>query len=262
MNHLSASQLGMYMRCPMQWEWRYQKGIKTRPGVSLVVGSGTHTGIEYNLKHFLEKGVQAKYSDVQDVTAQDVRDRCDNEDVEFQIDESRGDAVDSAVALSSLHYTDVAPSLYSGLTHVERSFSLELGGFPYSLDGFIDVQCGNKIRDTKTAGKAKRQDEADKSVQLTLYGLAALTIDKELDDVELYFDVLVKTKVPKAQILMTRRDEEDYRRLIRLCEIVAHSIENQVFMPAQPDSWVCSERFCGYWKLCDFGSKNKKAVAV
>ena len=44
--HLSASQLSMMARCPVQWEFRYAKGIKSPPGVALLVGKATHVSVE------------------------------------------------------------------------------------------------------------------------------------------------------------------------------------------------------------------------
>jgi hypothetical protein len=46
--HLSASSIGMFRRCPEQFRHRYILGEKERPGEALLIGSAFHTGLEFN----------------------------------------------------------------------------------------------------------------------------------------------------------------------------------------------------------------------
>ena len=59
------------------------------------------------------------------------------------------------------------------------------------------------------------KDEIDKSLQLTLYQLAAKASGYKCSEVLLRFDVLIKTKVPKFEQYYTIRSENDERRAIR-----------------------------------------------
>ena len=48
-DHFSGTQLHMFEVCPRQWQQRYLHNRKEPPGQSLVLGSLTHTGIEFGL---------------------------------------------------------------------------------------------------------------------------------------------------------------------------------------------------------------------
>ena len=75
--HLSWSQIRMLMRCPKQWEYRYVRGVVKPPGIALVVGAGTHKGVEVNMRSKLEDGGPMPLSNVLDVTRDAVITRID-----------------------------------------------------------------------------------------------------------------------------------------------------------------------------------------
>jgi CRISPR/Cas system-associated exonuclease Cas4 (RecB family) len=54
--HFSFSQLNMFLRCSMQYYFRYVLGLKERPNLNLARGSAGHEALELNAKHkMLEK---------------------------------------------------------------------------------------------------------------------------------------------------------------------------------------------------------------
>lgn len=54
--HLSYSQLSMYLRCSMQYYFRYVQKMKERPKVSTSLGKGGHAALEWNTRAKLATG--------------------------------------------------------------------------------------------------------------------------------------------------------------------------------------------------------------
>lgn len=262
--HLSVSQLNMLMKCARQYQFRYEEGIKTPPGVALVLGKGTHAPIEADLKAKMATGELLPLEQVTQLAAESVHrewalDPPALSEEERQIGQSRvmGDTVDSAVALAALYHKVVAPAVQP--TGVETGFVLELEGFPFDVLGYKDVEEAGRIRDTKTKSKAPPADAADTSLQLTLYHLESAARGL---DVEVQLDHLVATKTPKYVPQRSRRTRLDHERLLRRMEIAAQQIESGIFPPTDPTSWACSPKWCGYWNRCEFGGSPSVSLQV
>jgi hypothetical protein len=253
------SHISMLMRCGIQFEFRVIKGIVIPPGVAVLVGSSTHKGIDVNLNHKIKTGELMPLDDVMEAAAEDLNKRwqdgveLDSEERSVGESNVRGDAVDTVVALSSLHHKEVAPRINP--SHVERKFVLELEGFSRNLTGTIDVvEVGGIVRDTKTAKRSPPAETADNSDQLTMYGLAIRTLDKV--NPVLILDHLVKTKVPKAVTQMTTRTSADYQVLLNRVAAASRVIQSGAFMPCAQDSWCCSPAWCGYYSQCIYARKK------
>ena len=235
------------------------KGEKIPPGVAAAIGSATHKSIEVNLAAKIQGGELLPVEWLQEVARDELEGiwkggiKLDKDELAKGMKALKGEAIDTAVALSGLHRTNLAPSLEP--THVERKFVIKLDGYPLDLAGTIDIQEGTKrIRDTKTAAKSPPQSDADTSLQLTMYGLAAKVIDGQAPE-EFALDALVKTKEPKVVSLKATRTDSDYEMLLRRVERATTIIESGAFTPARPTDWWCSEKWCGYWSTCPFASR-------
>lgn len=256
---LHQSALTTLSNCGVQYYRRYILGEKIPPAVAMVVGSATHKSIEMNLAAVIRGDAMLPVEQVKDVARDELEGlwksgiSLSDEELKEGMKAVKGAAIDTAIALSALHRTDLAPSLMP--TAVERKFVLKLDGFPMDLAGQIDIQEGAaRIRDTKTAAKSPSQTEADDSLQLTMYGLAAKVIDG-IPPAEFALDALVKTKEPKLKTLKTTRTNSDFEMLLRRVERAVKVIESGAFQPAKPTDWICSRRFCGFWNSCEFASR-------
>lgn len=252
--HLSVSALGTLQRCGYQYYFRYIKGIKSPPGVALIIGKGTHAAVESDLGNVLETGSLLPDDAIADFAADATKAAWDAEEPMRGDDEpDRDGAVDAAVSLAQLHHKEVAPAIEP--VAIERGFLLELDGFPFDIKGYIDIEEPTRIRDTKTSSKAPPANAAAVSDQLTCYALSAHTRG-ETKTVAL--DYLVKTKVAKAITLESQRTADDYARFLRRMETAAEVIQSGSFLPAPADSWACSAKFCGYWENhCEFGARGR-----
>jgi RecB family exonuclease len=260
---LSPSRLEMLSKCGMQYYFRYIEGRVVPPGVAMVVGTATHKSVERNLGNKIQTGQLLPQDAVVEAGIDAIKNHWEGEppaldDDEKEIGEKavKGRAIDTVATLAKLHHQEFAPKIQP--THVERYFRLELKGFPFDLDGFMDIQEATTVRDTKTSAKSPSGDEADYSVQLSAYALAVKTVDGKLPT-SVHLDYLVKTKEPKAVPVSSTRDEEQLRSLLLRVERAATVVEKGAFYPTSPDNWVCSKKWCGYWdSVCPFGRRSRK----
>jgi hypothetical protein len=254
------------MRCLEQFRRRYVEKEIIPPAVAMIIGTGTHKGVEVNLVHKIETGTLLPVDAVRDAARDGVNQaweqgvRFEPEEIEKGIKAVKGEAVDKAVRLASLHHHDLAPVLQP--THVERSWSLELQGYPIDLVGRIDIQEGKaSIRDTKTSGKTPAPDCAERSLQLKAYHLAVKVLDGTGPEIAA-LDYLIDNRVPKATTYFTSVSDEDYRALLARVEIICRAMEVGLFPPVEPTHWCCSLKWCGYASSCKYFVNKPSSISV
>lgn len=274
-----VSHLGTFLKCGMQYKFRYIEGRRVPPGIAILIGKATHTTIESNYRRKIFTKALMSADEVADVARDQI---VRNLDQEFTVDDEdmkaagnveviKGKAIDTTVDLSLIHHHNIAWIIDP--FKVEHGWALELGGFPYDLAGWIDViaieqnASGQQIfvvRDNKTSAKRKQQKEANESLQLTGYSLGVKT-EMGLDYYPpVALDTLVHTKKQEYHdILRSIRNDADRDLLFRHLEHFAESVAKDVFKPADPNHWVCSGRWCGYWNdICPFGRRNRISITV
>lgn len=258
---LHNSALETLSKCGAKFERMILNGERIPPSASMIVGTAVDRAVRRNLQTKIDSGVLLPEPDVKD-TARDALNaewengvRLDEEDAD-EVGQTRGDAVDAAVALAAHHHQGRAPTLSP--THVARKWVLDIEGLPIQLAGEIDIQEGTaSIRDTKTSGKSPVKDAADRSLQLTTYSLAVKTLDGALPE-KVALDYIVRTPKRHDLKLVTLESTRGYMDIRHLAERVKRTallMEKGVFAPAPVDSWWCSRKFCGFWETCPFAAR-------
>lgn len=249
-------------KCFEAFRRRYIEGEIIPPGVALIVGTGTHRGVEVNLRSKIDTGQLLPLDAVADAARDGVNHawdqgvKLDDEEVQKGMKAVKGEAVDKAVRLAKLHAREKAPDLKP--THVERNWSLEIPGYPFDLVGRIDIQEGLvSIRDTKTSAKTPADDVATKSLQLKAYSLAVKQIDGNRPE-NAFLDYLIDTKIPKAQSFPSEQHDDDFQAVLNRVQTIALAMKTGVFIPVEPTHWCCCARFCGYWGSCRYVSHPKQ----
>jgi hypothetical protein len=260
---LHVSGLNMLQGCGEQYRRRYIEGEIIAPSVALHVGSAVDRAVTDDLESKIKTGALLPDEQIKDIARDALQAKWETDGVSLDDDEipgeAKGEAIDVAVNLAALHHRDLAPTINA--TAVQRAWTVEIDGFPVDLAGTIDIQEGSeRIRDTKTSKKSPSVDEADKSLQLTTYALAAHVLDRQIPK-ELTLDYLVKLKTPKLQVVSTTREVADFDPFLERLAIAAKSLESGVFVPARTDDWRCTARFCGYFRSCKYAMRPK-TVAV
>jgi CRISPR/Cas system-associated exonuclease Cas4 (RecB family) len=257
--HISHTQISMYLKCGQQYYFRYCEGKKVPPAVAMLKGRGIHEGAHQNYKQKIESHEDLKKKDIIDISVNAFEQEVKKEG--FQLSKHEigigaagilGKAKDRIVVMADLFSEEVAPTIQPTMT--EQSIILNILDLP-PIKTILDVVDNKKnIRDLKTTGKKKTQDEIDKSLQLTMYTVAYNVLQGEPPSYIIY-DILVDKNIPEYQVLGTKRDHRDFQVGYNIMKSAVQGIKKEVFMPAPEGVWWCSERFCGYWNICPFIKK-------
>jgi hypothetical protein len=250
----------MMTKCGEQYRFRYIEGIKSPPGVALIIGRGVDEPVNMDLGNKIATGSLLPDEQIADIARDATAHAWDEDDVQLWDDDAdmgaakaKAEAIDTAIVLAKLHHMEAAPRINP--SHVQRYWKLGVNGLDLELQGVIDVQEGSiSVRDTKTSRKYPSADEADKNLQLTTYALAVRQIDGA-SPVKVCLDYCVRTKTPKLVQLESKRTDADYIHLFERIFAAQQSIEKGIFMPAPIDSWYCSERWCGYFNKCRYARR-------
>lgn len=241
-DHVSVSQIRMYLRCPAQYYFRYVLGLKIPPPGAAVLGRAVHRGLEF---YFREKLACPEGPPIGEVLeAFDAAFEAERQDADWR-DDDPAKAKDDGVRLLRLHHEDVARHLVPAA--VERRVEIPLAGT--TLLGFIDLEtCGGLIVDHKTVARTPPENKAQEDVQLSAYALAYLAVHERLP-AGVRLDFLVRGKQPKIVTRPAVRTMRDVERFAKLASGVAAAIRAGVFYP-NPDSFMCTPGSCGYWEEC------------
>ena len=112
-----------------------------------------------------------------------------------------------------------------------------------------------QVVDNKTVKKAWNQDQADNSLQLSLYS-AVTGLDVQRLDLFVRGNPKAittpgsRTKGPHIKEVKTMRSPQQLLWMVEVFRQVAIAISAGIFPPTAPDSWTCSAKWCGFWELC------------
>lgn len=258
--YFSASQVDTYDACPLRYFWRYRMGMKIPPGAFQALGGSYHKAVEHNNREKLQTGTDEPVSILEDVFVEDLRAR---EQETLWEEAGIAECETLGRGLVRVYSKELAPPVYP--KKVEHEFKIEFEDRDWVFGGYIDCVADldgtyldedgpkpavkNLVLDYKTAGKRSNQDDADADQQLTAYSLAH-SIETGEREGGVALAVAVKTKVPKAQILISSRTPDQHWRYLRKVEELTKAIRAGVFVPTNPRNWQCSRRWCGYFDHC------------
>ena len=185
-HHLSASSIGMALRCPRQFQRRYLFHEKQRPGESIVIGSFFHETLDWNYKTKMSTFADQPLSDavqyLQDEAVPKVIEEeggVDNILWDNDLDFARSDAE----RVMSAYYRHVVPRIQPVGT--EERFEIRVPGVEVPVIGYVDVRSGmevemdttsvwvaDRVIDTKTGKQATRKVKPSWELQGRLYAQA------------------------------------------------------------------------------------------
>ncbi|MGB9887964.1 MAG: RecB family exonuclease, partial [Moorellales bacterium] len=165
-DHVSVTQIRMYLRCPAQYYFRYVLGLKIPPPGAAVLGRAVHKGLEHYFRAKLDRPEGAPLREVLEVFAAAFEAEAPEAD---WADDSPARAKDDGAALLRLHREEVAPHLAPAA--VERRVEIPLAGA--TLLGFVDLETADGlIVDHKTVSRTPPESKAQEDLQLSAYALA------------------------------------------------------------------------------------------
>jgi len=246
-DHLSASQLNMFLRCPMQYRFRYIEGLRRPPLGKWIQGGAVHEALAHNYEQKIKSHEDLKCSDVVGFMAAAFEARVKKEgEVDWE-ETLPGDLLDQGLLVTQKYQKVWAPSVQPIAVELEQR--IQFGeGFP-DLLGYIDlINDSGLIIDHKVVARRTPQGDANNAVQLSCYGMMR-SVATGVEDQELAFDCLVKTKTPKVVRVNTMRKPPDHAFLLKQMGEIYRCIMAGVFVP-NTNGWHCSPKYCGYYGMC------------
>lgn len=272
--YVSHSQIECYMRCSMQYYWRYICAKETPPSIAMAMGSSTHKAVECTHHHLVDyqspaplEQVVASFSDAFDLNTLGV------EKTAWEKEKILPGALkDAGIRLVSIYNEKFAPNVrphvdQDGVRGIEKKFNTIVAGIPFV--GYIDlidtqatavmseaeqqalVQKGQEVPqafrtaivDFKTKTKSLSEEDVKGSFQLTVYsyvqGIPLVRYDQFLRQKQLQIKQLYGIRYPA-----------DYRWMETIITRVVQGISAGIFYPCDPTSWVCTPKWCGYYDIC------------
>lgn len=262
---ITQSAMNMWDRCGEQFRRRYIEDEIIPPGIAARIGTGLHKGAEVNHKAKKISRKDEPLSVVQDAARDGYVHAC-QDGVYFPPDELGSakktliEGVDVTTKLAKLYHESLAPKLQPVI--VEERLFLEVEELWLPFSGIVDVYTEDDwLPDLKTSDKKWPNGRADTEIQTTLYYELMVSRTGHYPR-KISFEVFTKSKMEHWSF-ETIREPDDFLILVEKAKIMLKSIKAGIFHPAQPGSFWCSVKWCGYWFSCPYISqrlKNTKGV--
>ncbi len=247
---LSYSRIDGYLRCALSYYFKYEKGIvpeKVSP--ALVLGSAVHGTIaHYYRRHMAGKPLTTEELEKafeEDWTARTtVPVKWSNgttpEDMQAQGTKLVQAYVDS-ISENIVTPMAVELELRSSLTNPVTGETLP----GVELLGYLDrLDADGTITELKTSRSSWSQFQVDTALQADIYTYMVAQQDGR-DEGACRYNIIVKNKKPRVQVLETTRGPKQWDRMYRTIEQVVHAIADKRFYPNR--GFLCP--------TCDFVSE-------
>jgi DNA helicase-2/ATP-dependent DNA helicase PcrA len=231
---LSATGVETYERCPLQFKIRRDWNLPEEPSAAMQYGSAMHTVLK---RHYeaARAGQPLSPQQVTEAFREEFAKAAIEDSYQRTLYESQG--LEQLERFLAARASEPPPEVLD----TERTFSVEIGGA--KIRGRVDrldrSGDGVAIVDYKT-GRPKDQDEADESLQLSIYAIAAQRQWK-LEPRRLVFYNLETNQA--IETVRSQKQLEDAEKQVR---IAAEDIAQGRF-DAKP-GWHC--QWCSYRSLC------------
>jgi DNA helicase-2/ATP-dependent DNA helicase PcrA len=232
---LSCSAVENYRKCPQQYAFGYLWSLKEGPRATLTFGSVMHTTIKRVMEQ-IRKGKRLPFDEVQRIY--DTEWNSAGFEDEYQEAEYKKDGLEQ---LRTFHAAMLAEAPH--VLEQEKGFELPLVNNVILIGRMDQVNSLGRddveIVDYKT-GKPKKEVDANKSLQLSIYALAAKEIF-EWNPVRLAFYYLLNNSLQA-----TTRDAKQIAAAEKIIQETAADIRGREFT-AKP-GYAC--RTCAYQPIC------------
>lgn len=242
------SSIGMFLKCPRQYMYRYLMGLVLPPKSALTLGRAIDKGAGYNFEQKIASRTDLPIDDVLDAYSTTFDKEAPQTDWEG---EDAGKVKDHGAKMLKVFHEQAAPKIQP--VTIQEGFRLETDQ-GYALGGTFDVvDESENIRDTKTSKANYEDDAVANSIQATMYDFA-FEATRGKKPKAFIFDVVTKHKEPRYQEVSGQVSDNQRNILFESVKIMHAQIERGEFQYAPEGAWWCSKQWCGYWHLC----KGKK----
>lgn len=277
-DHFSFSQLSMYLRCSMQYYFRYVLGLKQRPKLDLARGRAGHTALETNARFKIINKADQSVEEILDTFSTDFdKEIAKIEAADFDPGQDPSVTKDNTVETLRIWRHREAPNIEPIAVELEFLIPLDATEEHHDeikpVNGKIDIisrrpiivmprarpVIKTTIIDEKFPGRkpSNAPELALMSDQLTLYDMVLSRAGKPVDAIGLEH-FIPPTKTLPAHIETSWRDPAAmkagpraarHERLLYKLRTVARAIKAGIFIPTD-DPKDCG--WCGYRQMCQY----------
>jgi len=246
LDHVSHSQINMWLRCPRQWQYRYVDGLKIPPSGALIVGSAYHSALEGNFIQKVNSMVDLPLSDCLDIYSDAWEERLSSEELIIWEQLGPGECKDQGASLVEEYIVSTSPSVQPA--QVEKIHYSEVAGVKFVCR--VDVEDVQRaVIDHKTSSRSYTQDDVDGDIQASAEAFALGR------PIVFYNHIALKLNTPRIQVVKSYRRQVDIDWWVDMATGVVRQMESGVAPPRSIDAFGksgfwCSERFCGYYERC------------
>jgi putative RecB family exonuclease len=247
-DHLSVSQINVYLACPLKYRFQYVDEIpRAFTSSSLLFGIAIHSTLAWWHQKRID-GESVSREDTHRVFRADWFSQKTDLPILFKPKETEKALIEKGQALLALYAGE-----YDSRIPCDAEFRFEVplvdmkSGEVLDLPllGYMDLlEEADTVVEFKTAARSLNERDLRQHLQLTAYAYAYQVLFEQIPNLRLVS--LMKTKRPRVEYLKTERNEKDFRRFFLLAREVLKGIRNGVFYPN--GSWMCDG--CEYWEAC------------
>jgi hypothetical protein len=232
--HLSFSRIDRYLDCPEQYRLYYLEGLRPKePSANLVFGQTIHQSLAF---HFATKGDPVAFFTK-------IWGTLERAPIRYTGRATWNGLLLTGQALLKKFMEEELPRLGTVMAS-ERAFELAIPNVDVPFIGVIDLVAlrdGKRmLADFKTSSSSYADHEVALSDQLTAYSLA----EPEAEEAALC--VFVKTKEPRIEWYLSKRNGAQLTEFLQKAEYVAREIKSRHFYK-RPGTW-CS--WCDFLPIC------------
>lgn len=255
-DHLSASSLGTFARCPEQFRRRYLLGERERPAAALIWGSADDFAHTTNFEQKIETHADISQADVELAFVEGFDQAVERDGGAAEVDwgeQKPGELKDAGVRLVSVYHRQVSPLVQP--VAVQRDFMLAVAGVPVPIIGRIDLEQADELNEWKVASRGEREPKPQWRTQGRLYQAAT---GKPLE-----WHVKARTKIPAvytaadhpglrlpfSRVAVAATEERIRKTVAQLLHLTATLGPDEPWPTHAPDyGWACG--YCGFRPTC------------
>jgi len=263
-DHWSPSSLAMLHRCPYQWQQRYLRGLKERPGEALTTGTAVHSGIERNFEQKIQTHDDLGLIELLDWYHDAgfpyaCTDQQERSGMEIQWDTSFDQARKRGAVMLQEYHGGVSPRIQP--LAVESEISVDFG-LAVPIIGRFDVVRPHGVIDIKT-GKAKQSKPKESwRIQAAVYSEAtgkpvefhSISAGVRRDGTTGSVSVTTPLEAEDLLVHPSKPEREELRRSLQTMSAVA-CLYMSIYGPDEDwptlgrfHTWACD--YCGYRSGC------------
>lgn len=256
---LSQSLLELYLKCGLRYWFTLESERQhvRHATVRMIVGTAVAAAALEDNRSKARGGEGIRVADFPEVAAASYEreaSECEIPDSKLEVARGKDDAVEAArtYALRVAHQVcDVVECEEPIVATVSDGFEVQ---------GTPDLVTTEGLGELKV-GKPWSQEEADRSRQLSLYGLLHRAKLGRFPR-SVWVDSVFRTpKTWSATRLYTARDAGDYRSVLLVAQRAREGIEKGVALPAPERAWFCSATWCEFFRHCPAVEGRRKGTA-